>query len=126
MLHRLLRSLMAVAVTCLLLACETTPVSPDAVRTATWTSTTIPADREPPRVVFVISQGLFFDTVGVITPLPMHGEFQLLVDGRTEFGPGQDGFLGGRWWEDLNHNGIKDNGDHFFFCPLVSTGRKTP
>ena len=121
---------MAGAVICPLLACETTPVSPDAVRIATWSSTTIPAHRDAPRVVFVISQGLFFDTVGcsepgrVMTALPMHGEFQLLIDGRTEFGPGQAGFLGGRWWEDLNHNGIKDHGDHFFFCPLLSPGRK--
>jgi hypothetical protein len=123
--HRLLRSLMAVAVICPLLACESSPISPDTVRTATWTSTTIPGDREP-RVVFVISQGLFFDTAAAPQPLPMHGEFQLLISGRTEFGPGQGGFLGGRWWEDLNHNGIKDHGDHFFFSPLLSPGRKTP
>jgi hypothetical protein len=116
---------MAVAAACLLLACESSPISPDMVRTATWTSTTIPGDREP-RVVFVISQGLFFDMVGVPQPLPMHGEFQLLINGRTEFGPGQAGFLGGRWWVDLNHDGIRDDGDHFFFSPLLSPGRKTP
>jgi hypothetical protein len=124
-LHRLLRSLMGVTATCLLLACESSPISPDTVRTATSTATTIPGDREP-RVVFVISQGLFFDVAGVPQPLPMHGEFQLLINGRTEFGPGQPCFLGGRWWVDLNRDGIQNHGDHFFFSPLLSPGRKTP
>ena len=58
--------------------------------------------------------------------LPMEGKFQLLENGVTEFGPGDPGYLGGRWWEDLNHNGIQDEGDHFFLCPLLPPGRPTP
>jgi hypothetical protein len=76
--------------------------------------------------VFVTSLGLFFDACAEPVPLPMHGEFQLIFNGRTEFGPGQLGFLNGRWWEDLNRNGVRDTADHFFFCPLVLPGRVTP
>jgi hypothetical protein len=79
-----------------------------------------------PGVVFVTSQGLYYDTFVVKDPLPMKGRFQLLADGKTEFGPGQPGYLGGRWWEDLNGNGIQDSGDHFFLCPLLPPGRPTP
>jgi hypothetical protein len=79
-----------------------------------------------PGVVFVTSQGLYYDTFVVTDPLPMHGRFQLLVDGTTEFGPGDPGYLGGRWWEDLNGNGVQDPEDHFFLCPLLPPGRPTP
>lgn len=77
-------------------------------------------------VVYVTSQGLYYDTFVPVDPLPMHGPFQLLEDGQTEFGPGDPGYLGGRWWEDLNGNGIQDEGDHFFLCPLLGPGRTTP
>lgn len=77
-------------------------------------------------VVFVTSQGLYYDTFVTNDPLPMEGKFQLLTNGTTEFGPGQPGYLGGRWWEDLNGNGIQDAGDHFFHCPLLPPGRPTP
>lgn len=77
-------------------------------------------------VVFVTSQGLYYDTFVTVDPLPMQGPFQLLVDGTTEFGPGDPGYLGGRWWEDLNGNGIQDEGDHFFLCPLLGPGSPTP
>jgi hypothetical protein len=76
--------------------------------------------------VFVTSQGLYYDTFVVKDPLPMEGPFQLLTNGETEFGPGQPGYLGGRWWEDLNGNGIQDEGDHFFLCPLLPPGSPTP
>jgi hypothetical protein len=55
----------------------------------------------------------------------MKGPFQLLENGTTEFGPGDPGYVGGRWWEDLNGNGIQDAGDHFFHCPLLGPGRPT-
>jgi hypothetical protein len=74
-------------------------------------------------VVFVSSQGLYYDTFVVKDPLPMQGPFQLLENGVTEFGPGDPGYLGGRWWEDLNQNGQQDAGDHFFLCPLLPPGR---
>ena len=77
-------------------------------------------------VVFVTSQGLYFDTFVVVDPLPMKGKFQLLEDGTTEFGPGDPGYLGGRWWEDLNGNGVQDMDDHFFLCPLLGPGRESP
>jgi hypothetical protein len=78
-----------------------------------------------PGVVYVTSQGLYYDTFAVRDPLPMAGPFQLLVDGETEFGPGQPGYLGGRWWEDVNGNGVQDPQDHFFLCPLLPPGRPT-
>lgn len=79
-----------------------------------------------PGVIFVTSQGLYYDTFVVKDPLPMHGRFQLLANGRTEFGPGQPGYLGGRWWEDVNGNGSQDPDDHYFLCPLLPPGRPTP
>jgi hypothetical protein len=82
--------------------------------------------RRTPGVVFVTSQRLHYDTFVVKDPLPMEGKFQLLADGETEFGPGQPGYLGGRWWEDLNGNGIQDPEDHYFLCPLLPPGRPTP
>jgi hypothetical protein len=77
-------------------------------------------------VIYVTSQGLYYDTFVVVDPLPMHGKFQLLENGTTEFGPGDPGYLGGRWWEDLNGNGVQDAADHFFLCPLLPPGRETP
>jgi hypothetical protein len=79
-----------------------------------------------PGVVYVTSQGLYYDTFVVKDPLPMEGRFQLLANGQSEFGPGQPGYLGGRWWEDTNGNGAQDSGDHFFLCPLLPPGRPTP
>jgi hypothetical protein len=77
-------------------------------------------------VVYVTSQGLYYDTFVAKDPLPMRGRFQPLVNGTTEFGPGQPGYLGGRWWEDTNGDGAQDSGDHYFLCPLLPPGRPTP
>jgi hypothetical protein len=82
--------------------------------------------RGTPGVVFVTSQRLYYDTFVVQDPLPMEGRFQLLTNGQTEFGPGESGYLGGRWWEDLNGNGVQDPEDHYFLCPLLPPGRPTP
>ena len=76
--------------------------------------------------VYVTSQGLYYDTFVTKDPLPMQGPFQLLENGQTEFGPGDPGYLGGRWWEDTNHNGTMDPDDHYFLCPLLGPGRPTP
>lgn len=79
-------------------------------------------------VVYVQSQGLFYDSI-VLTDLPAHGNFQQLIPGvgpsglATEFGPGDVGYLGGRWWIDANANGYQDEGDSFFLCPLLGPGR---
>ncbi|MFO7661560.1 MAG: hypothetical protein R6X18_03090 [Chloroflexota bacterium] len=80
----------------------------------------------PTGVVYVTSQGLYYDTFVVVDPLPMKGPFQLLENGQTEFGPGDPGYLGGRWWIDSNGNGIQDEGDHYFLCPLLGPGREMP
>ena len=77
-------------------------------------------------VVFVTGQGLYYDTFVAADPLPMHGRFQKIENGTTELGPGDPGYLGGRWWEDLNGNGVQDEDDHFFLCPLLGPGRITP
>ena len=102
-----------------------TPASSDVASPQTAVSPSRFGDRTP-GVVFVTSQGLYYDTFVVKDPLPMKGKFQLLEDGKTEFGPGQPGYLGGRWWEDTNGDGVQDPGDHFFLCPLLPPGRPTP
>ncbi len=79
-------------------------------------------------VVYVESQGLFYDSI-VLADLPPNGRFQQLKPGEgpsglsTEFGPGDVGYLGGRWWIDANDNGYQDAGDAFFLCPLLGPGR---
>jgi hypothetical protein len=77
-------------------------------------------------VVYVTGQGLYYDTFVTVERLPMHGRFQLLANGQTEFGPGDPGYLGGRWWVDVNGNGTQDEGDDFLLCPLLPPGRPTP
>ena len=124
MVQRIYQTSAAVLFCCATLACSDSPVAPDAARSASWTLN--PTSDQKPIVIFVIPQGLFFDACVVKEPLPRHGEFQLLVNNQTNLGPGMPGFLGGRWWEDLNGNGIQDNADDFFFCPLVLPGRLTP
>jgi hypothetical protein len=76
--------------------------------------------------VYVISQGLYYDTFATADPLPNEGRFQKLEDGATMYGPGDPGYLGGRWWVDENGNNVRDEGDHFFLCPLLGPGRETP
>ena len=79
-------------------------------------------------VVYVESQGLFYDSI-VVADLPAKGSFQQLKPGvgpsglATEFGPGDVGYLGGRWWIDANDNGYQDAEDTFFLCPLLGPGR---
>ena len=76
--------------------------------------------------VYVTSQGLYYDTFVSADSLPMQGPFQKLVNNTTEFGPGQPGYLGGRWWVDVNGNNIQDSGDIFLLCPLLGPGRISP
>jgi hypothetical protein len=83
-------------------------------------------------VIFVTSRQLYFDTFATKDPLPMRGRFQPLGDSdgdgisETPYGPGDPGYLGGRWWVDENGNGEQDAGDHYFLCPLLGPGRSTP
>ncbi len=80
-------------------------------------------------VIFVTSQGRYFDSI-VQTMLPRKGPFQQLFvtdDGLvTEFGPGDVEFVGGRWWIDANNNDVMDGGDLYFSCPLLGPGREEP
>lgn len=79
-------------------------------------------------VIYVTSQNQFFDSI-VLTDLPMQGNFQQLVPTmnglETEFGPGDVGHLGGRWWIDANGDDVMDSGDKYFLCPLLGPGRDT-
>jgi hypothetical protein len=120
------------------LGCSNSPAAPSSVASTVGTASVAPAasrqtavsasrfGTRTPGVVYVTSQGLYFDTFVVKDPLPIKGRFQLLVNGQTEFGPGQPGYLGGRWWEDTNGDGLQDPEDHFFLCPLLPPGRPTP
>lgn len=79
-------------------------------------------------VIYVTSQGLYFDSIVTADPLPHNGFFQKLeMDGptglQTEFGPGDPGYIGGRWWIDLNDNDVMDEADKYFLCPLLGPGR---
>jgi len=83
-------------------------------------------------VIYVTSQGLFYDSI-VLTDLPQHGDFQKLEAAgpsglQTEFGPGDGalGYRGGRWWMDANGDGVMDGDDAYFMCPLLGPGRDTP
>lgn len=76
--------------------------------------------------IYVTSQGLYYDTFVSADVLPMHGRFQKLVNGTTEFGPGDPGYLGGRWWVDVNGDNVMNEGDRFFLCMLLGPGRTTP
>lgn len=73
--------------------------------------------------VYVTSQGLYYDTFVSAEQLPVKGPFQLLVDGETEFGPGQPGYLGGRWWIDDGDYILEADEDTFLLCPLLGPGR---
>jgi hypothetical protein len=83
-------------------------------------------------VIYVTGQDLVYDSIVTADPLPAKGPFQKLEMGgptglQTEFGPGDKGYVGGRWWLDLNQNGIMDppgeHGDKYFACPLLGPGR---
>ena len=76
-------------------------------------------------VVYVSSQDLYYDTFVSAQSLPMKGRFQKLENGVTEFGPGDQGYVGGRWWID-DGDGIMNENDTFLLCPLLGPGRTTP
>jgi hypothetical protein len=84
------------------------------------------AEARPPRgAVYVASQGLCYDTFVSAESLPPHGPFQLIVPSTicgpggsmTQFGPGDPGYVGGRW--------VRPDGTHFL-CPLVGGGYPPP
>lgn len=80
--------------------------------------------------IYVESQGLYYDTFKT-TDLPFRGRFQKLdpagaMGPTTEFGPGDAGYIGGRWWVDTNNDGVMDELDTYFSCPLLGPGRLEP
>lgn len=83
-------------------------------------------------VIYVKSQGLVYDSIVTAEALPFKGPFQELEMGgptglQTEYGPGDQGYVGGRWWLDANGNGEMDppgeGGDAYFSCPLLGPGQ---
>jgi hypothetical protein len=84
------------------------------------------SDPLPRPVIYVTSQGLYYDSIVTADPLPPHGRFQLLEMGpmglQTEFGKGDREYLGGRWKEDFDGDGVF----HYFSCPLLGKGRPNP
>jgi len=107
-------------------------VSATVALTVLLATTAVGKDRTTGRgtgpVVYVESQDLFYDSI-VLADLPNKGRFQQLIPGTgpsglaTEFGPGDVGYLGGRWWIDLNEDGYMDDDDAYFLCPLLGPGR---
>jgi hypothetical protein len=78
-------------------------------------------------VVYVSGQGLYYDTFVSAQELPMKGPFQKLeAGGVTEFGPGDQGYVGGRWWIDVDNDNIMEETDVFLLCPLLGPGRTSP
>jgi hypothetical protein len=80
-------------------------------------------------VVYVSSQGLYYDTFVPVETLPYKGRFQKLEDGVTDFGPGDVGYLGGRWWVDDGDDIMEppdESGDVYLLCPLLPPGRTIP
>jgi hypothetical protein len=69
-----------------------------------WTTAEVGArGNRPGPVIFVRSQGLWYDSIVTADPLPPEGPFQELfptaTEGQleTELGPGDPGYVGGRW-----------------------------
>jgi hypothetical protein len=82
-------------------------------------------------VIYVTSQQLYYDSIVTADPLPWKGPFQELKGTPpnlyTEFGPGDQEYVGGRWWMDISEPyGVMDSGDHYFSCPLLGPGRAEP
>lgn len=80
----------------------------------------------PRPVIFVESQGLYYDSIVTADPIPALGPFQLLEMGpnglTTEYGKGDREYVGGRWMEDIDGDGEF----HYFMCPLLGQGREKP
>jgi len=66
-------------------------------------------------IIYVKSQGLYFDSIIAANNYPANGPFQKIEIGSNglepDFGPGDERFAGGRWLLDLNRNGEMDDDD---------------
>ena len=93
---------------------------------------TSPEEARPGRgsgpVIYVESSGLYYDSVVTADPVPGRGRFQPLEMNApggglsTPYGPGDQGYVGGRWVEDFDGDGV----NHYFVCPLLGPGRDAP
>ena len=97
----------------------------------TMTATEAEAGRGNGPIIFVVSHGLYYDSIVTADPVPQKGPFQMLNPNHanglaTMVGPGDSAYLGGRWWVDVNGDGEMNDGDHFFVCPLLPPGRDNP
>jgi hypothetical protein len=93
-----------------------------------WTTAEVGArGNRPGPVIFVRSQGLWYDSIVTADPLPQEGPFQELfptaIEGQleTELGPGDPGYVGGRWVLIVGGEPVK-----YFSCPLFGPGREEP
>jgi hypothetical protein len=77
-------------------------------------------------VIYVSGQDLYYDTFVTAETLPPHGRFQKLENNVTPYGPGDQGYVGGRWWVDTDGDDIMEPTDTFLLCPLLGPGRETP
>jgi hypothetical protein len=78
-------------------------------------------------IIYVVNQDLYYDSI-VLTELPPQGPFQELfgpgTNGptlSTEFGPGDPGYVGGRWVQTFSADLPQ-----YFSCPLLGPGREAP
>jgi hypothetical protein len=124
----MMRRMTVLLVPFILLGCSEQPTAPAAGSAAEpqFSKTAAGGRAGALGVVYVTSQGLYYDTFVSAETLPPRGPFQALVNGTTEYGPGDPGYLGGRWWIDSNMNGIQDPNDTYLLCPLLGPGRTTP
>lgn len=105
-------------------------VAVSAMMVAAWTTADVEArgNRAGP-VIYVVSQDLYYDSIVTADPLPPFGPFQELRPGggpsggdlNTDFGPGDPGYVGGRWVETF-----MTGEPHYFSCPLLGPGRENP
>lgn len=89
----------------------------------------------PTGVIYVVNQDLFFDTIG-LTDLPVYGPFQPLcvfldefgeiAFAMTDFGPGDPGYVGGRWEAFIYDVDMNLVAVRYFECPLLGPGRENP
>ena len=84
-------------------------------------SASVASADNPRTVVYVASQGLCYESLVTPNALPDQGPFQVLVPSTicgpntfmTDFGPGDPGYVGGRW---VTLDGRR------FSCPLIGPG----
>lgn len=120
------KTLVFLAPVAALLACSEPAASPLEPADAQMSKTAVGGRAGALGTVFVRSQGLYYDTFVSAETLPPRGRFQELEAGETDFGPGDPGYLGGRWWVDVNGNDIQDADDDYLLCPLLGPGRASP